>query len=67
MTITVTKLEADIVHWFRSDDQLHPLEEIREHFPDVPEKELREALDSLCDLGVLYGGKTMILDMYGLR
>ena len=67
MTITVTKLEADIFHWFRSDDRLYSLEEIREHFPHVPEKELQEALDSLCDLGVIYGGKTMILDLYGLR
>lgn len=64
--IICTQLEAEIVAWFRSDDQLHPLAEIQEKFSHVPEAELQEALDSLCQLGILYGGKTMILDLYGL-
>lgn len=65
--IQVTQLQADIVKWFRSDDTLHPLVEIQEKFSHVSEAELREALDSLCALGVLYGGETMIMDLYGLR
>lgn len=64
--VIVSALEAEIIEWFRSDDTLHPLEEIREKFSHVPKEELQEALDSLFDIGVLYGGKTMILDLYGL-
>lgn len=64
--IRLTGLEADIVKWFQSDDQLRPLNDIVAHFPDKSRSEVQKALDSLVDKGVLYGGANIIGHMYGL-
>ena len=59
-------LEADIVNWFEEDDTLHSLKEIKAHFPNSSEDEIMEALDSLSDKGVIYGGANIVGNMYGL-
>ena len=64
--VKLTKLESDIVDWFRSDDQLRPLDDIVAHFPGRLRSEIKEALDSLCDKGILYGGENIVFNMYGL-
>ena len=64
--IKLTGLEAEIVTWFREDDQLKPLKDILARFSDHPASEVQAALDSLCEKGVLYGGEKFILNLYGL-
>ena len=53
--VKLVGLEADIVEWFESDDQLRPLKDIVAHFPGKSESEVKSALDSLCDKEILYG------------
>ena len=65
-TIRLEGLEAEIVRWFKSDDTLRPLKEIVEHFSDYSENDVKEALDSLCDKGIMYGGEDIVGCMYGL-
>lgn len=64
--IKLTGLEAEITKWFKSDDQLRPLNDIVAHFPDKSKAEVKSACDSLCEKGVLYGGDNIIGSMYGL-
>lgn len=63
--IRLTGLEAEIVQWFREDDTLHSLDDIQSHFYGCSKVEVKRALDSLCDKGVLYGGENM-MGLYGL-
>ncbi len=64
--IRLTGLEAEIVSWFKEDDTLHPLKEIQSHFAGKSNSEIQQALDSLVDKGILYGGANIINNMYGL-
>lgn len=64
--VKLTGLEAEIVEWFQSDDQLRPLREIQAHFPRYPRQEVKAALDCLCQKGILYGGENFVGNMYGL-
>ena len=64
--IKLVGLEAEIVSWFQSDDQLHPLKNIQAHFSNKSKTEVKAALDSLCEKGILYGGENIIDDMSGL-
>ena len=63
--VKLSGLEAEIVEWFRTDDQLRPLADIQAHFPGRSKAEVKTALDSLCSKGLIYGGEH-ILNMYGL-
>lgn len=64
--IVPVNLDAAIVQWFRSDDQLRPLNDIVAHFPDVSRDAVKQVLDGLCNKGILYGGDSIIRCMYGL-
>ena len=64
--IKLVGLEAEIVSWFQSDDQLRPLRDIQAHFSHKSKAEVKAALDSLCEKGILYGGENIIGNMYGL-
>lgn len=64
--IRLTGLEAEIVSWFEEDEDLHPLKEIQAHFAGKSDSEIQEALDSLVEKGILYGGANIINNMYGL-
>ena len=64
--IRLTGPEAEIVEWFKSDDQFRPLADIQKHFPGKSIAELKCMLDGLCQKGVLYGGDDFIGCMYGL-
>lgn len=55
-----------MVEWFKSDDQLRTLNDIVAHFPGKSKSEVKSALDSLCDKGILYGGDNIAGCMYGL-
>jgi hypothetical protein len=62
----LTVLETEIVKWFRPEDRLTPLENIQAHFSHCSKAEVKTALDSLCEKGILYGGEQFIFDLYGL-
>ena len=64
--VKLTGLEAEIVEWFQADDQLRPLRDIQAHFAHRSKSEVKNALDSLCEKGILYGGENIIGNMYGL-
>jgi hypothetical protein len=64
--IKLTSFEAEITKWFKSDDQLRPLNDIVAHFPGKSKAEVKAACDSLCDKGVLFGSDTAIGCMYCL-
>lgn len=64
--IKLTGLEAEIAEWFQSDDELRKFEDIQSHFPCESAEDLKDALDSLCDKGVLYNVDSFVGSMYGL-
>ena len=59
-------LEAEIVKWFRDEDRLIAFDEICDHFPDRSRDEVRGALDSLVDRGLMIDGRANMFDLYGL-
>lgn len=65
--IRLTGQEAEIVEWFKSDDQLRSLADIQKRFPNKSRAELKRTLDGLCQKGILYGGDQFIGCMYGLE
>lgn len=52
--IRLTSQEAEIVSWFKSDDQLRPLADVQKRFPGKSRAELKGVLDGLCQKGILY-------------
>ena len=65
--IRVTGLEVEIMEWFTEDDQLRPFKDIKNHFRGVSTSKLQEALDNLCNKGLLYCADTFVGKMYGLQ
>lgn len=62
-----SRLEANIVQWFREKDTLISEKDILAHFSDYSEKEVKAALGSLLEQGVLFGGPGVVVnDLYGL-
>ena len=58
--------EEEIVQWFRSDDQLKPLDDIAAHFSGHSREEVESTLDGLVEKGILMGGAHLFGHMYGL-
>lgn len=65
-TPSTTNLEDEIVAWFQEEDTLYTLDEIQQHFSDRTDSAIQEALDSLVLKDILFGGDTVLGDMYGL-
>ena len=65
-TLTLTGINAKIVEWFRSHDELRTARDVCSHFKNTPAAEVKRALDYLCDKGVFYNIDTVAGKMYGL-
>ncbi|MBR3818136.1 MAG: hypothetical protein IKJ41_03215 [Clostridia bacterium] len=59
-------LDAEIAQWFQDDNTLKGLNDIQAHFSHKSKTEVEEALDRLCEKGVLYKVDTLVGKMYGL-
>ena len=66
LTMHLTELESDVVEWFEAYDGLHTLVEIVARFKGVKEFELRNTIDNLIDMGVLFSCDTITGPKYGL-
>ena len=66
LTMDLTELESDIVEWFEAYEGLHTLVEIVTRFKGVKESELRNAIDNLIDMGVLFSCDTITGPKYGI-
>ena len=66
LTMDLTELESDVVEWFEAYEGLHTLVEIVTRFKGVKESELRNAIDNLIDMGVLFSCETITGPKYGL-
>lgn len=64
--IHLNAIEFQIVSWFQKDNTLHPLREIKKYFSQYAASEVQQALDRLQEMGIVYGGETMINNLYGL-
>mgnify|MGYP003320175259 CR=1 FL=1 len=62
----LTELESDVVEWFEAYEGLHTLVEIFARFKGVKESELRDTIDNLIDIGVLFSCETITGPKYGL-
>ena len=66
LTMHLTELESDVVEWFEAYEGLHTLVEIVARFKGVKESELRDTIDNLIDIGVLFSCETITGPKYGL-
>lgn len=65
--VRLTGLEAELVDALRADDSLCFLRDIQAHFSQKSQRVLKNALNSLCEKGVLSCIKTAVGDMYSLE
>lgn len=64
--VRLTGIEAEMVCWFRENNEMYNLQTIKKHFSDCPPSEVQRALDRLVEKGVVYGGANFIDNLYGL-
>lgn len=68
--IEITKLQAELIDWFKSERSnrvLIPFDDVAKHFPNYPRDEVKNAMDDLLQIGIMNGGDNVINCMYSLE
>lgn len=66
LKVSLTKLEYDIISWFQCENEPHPLKDIQKKFSSNSAAVVKNAMEHLRDLGLVFGGENFIMDIYFL-
>lgn len=62
--IKLAGLEEEILDWFKKDDQVRTIDDIVAHFPGKNSAEVKEAMDNLCNKGLMHDSDIIMGHIY---